>query len=160
MGPAIEAMLTMRPAFRSMKYGVIALHVRKTDFVLTVKVQSQSSSVLFVNGMPGGPAAPALLTRIATSAPSRAMASTMPRPIPLPPPVTTATLPSSRMKSPLRSIVGAPEAHMTAHQIGRRNWFGRSDLEGFVHRGSTKRDHSPGRDRRLRRDVAAPHAVR
>src|SRR5712664_3714092 len=151
MGPAIEAMLTMRPAFRSMKYGVIALQVRKTDFVLTVKVRSQSSSVLFVNGMPGGPAAPALLTRmsilpnvsrvrstivltsaalvtsvfmartlrpspltspatfsafstwmsgIATSAPSRAIASTMPRPIPLPPPVTTATLPSSRMKSP------------------------------------------------------------
>src|SRR5881296_594552 len=151
MGPAIDAMLTMRPAFRSMKYGVIALHVRKTDLVLTVKVRSQSSSVLFVNGMPGGPAAPALLTRmsilpnvsrvrstivltsaalvtsvfmartlrpspltspatfsafstwmsgIATSAPSRAIASTMPRPIPLPPPVTTATLPSSRMKSP------------------------------------------------------------
>src|SRR6266849_1129362 len=151
MGPAIEAMLTMRPAFRSMKYGVIALQVRKTDFVLTVKVRSQSSSLLFVNGMPGGPAAPALLTRmsilpnvsrvrstivltsaalvtsvfmartlrpspltspatfsafstwmsgIATSAPSRAIASTMPRPIPLPPPVTTATLPSSRMKSP------------------------------------------------------------
>src|SRR5436309_1398077 len=64
MGPAIDAMLTMRPAFRSMKYGVIALHVRKTDLVLTVKVRSQSSSVLFVNGMPGGPAAPALLTRM------------------------------------------------------------------------------------------------
>src|SRR6266545_4038721 len=141
MGPAIEAMLTMRPAFRSMKYGVIALHVRKTDFVLTVKVRSQSSSVLFVNGMPGGPAAPALLTRM----------SILPN---------VSRVPSSRMKSPLRSIVGAPEAHMTAHQLRRRNWFGRSDLEGFVHRGSTKRDHSPGRDRRLRRDVAAPHAVR
>src|SRR5437899_7441037 len=151
MGPAIEAMLTMRPALRSMKCGVIALHVRKTDFVLTAKVRSQSSSVLFVNGMPGGPAAPALLTRmsilpndsrvrstivltsaalvtsvfmartlrpspltspatfsalstwmsgIAMSAPSRAIASTMPRPIPLPPPVTTATLPASRMETP------------------------------------------------------------
>src|SRR5213594_4347519 len=151
MGPAIEAMLTMRPALRSMKCGVIALHVRKTDFVLTAKVRSQSSSVLFVNGIPGGPAAPALLTRmsilpndsrvrstivftsaalvtsvfiartlrpspltspatfsalstwmsgIAMSAPSRAIASTMPRPIPLPPPVTTATLPASRMETP------------------------------------------------------------
>src|SRR5438445_5877436 len=151
MGPAIEAMLTMRPAFRSMKCGVIALHVRKTDFVLTAKVRSQSSSVLFVNGIPGGPAAPALLTRMsilpndsrvrstivltsaalvtsvfmartlrpspltspatfsafstwmsgmAMSAPSRAIASTMPRPIPLPPPVTTATLPASRMETP------------------------------------------------------------
>src|SRR3989454_933119 len=57
-------MFTMRPALRSMKCGVIALHVRKTDFVLTAKVRSQSSSVLFVNGMPGGPAAPALLTRM------------------------------------------------------------------------------------------------
>src|SRR5262245_7671513 len=57
-------MLTMRPALRSMKCGVIALHVRNTDFVLTAKVRSQSSSVLFVNGMPGGPAAPALFTRM------------------------------------------------------------------------------------------------
>src|SRR5256884_3596899 len=64
MGPAIEAMFTMRPALRSMKCGVIALHVRKTDFVLTANVRSQSSSVLFVNGIPGGPAAPALLTRM------------------------------------------------------------------------------------------------
>src|SRR5215471_5234089 len=64
IGPAIEAMFTMRPAFRSMKCGVIALHVRNTDFVLTANVRSQSSSVLFVNGMPGGPAAPALLTRM------------------------------------------------------------------------------------------------
>ena len=126
----------------------MALHVRKTDFVLTAKVLSQSSSVLLVNGMPGGAAIPALLTRmsilpntsrvrstiiftsaelvtslfiandlrprpfttsavfsalrtwisgIATSAPSRAMAITMPRPMPLPPPVTTATFPASRM---------------------------------------------------------------
>src|SRR5499425_2792877 len=57
-------MFTIRPALRSMKGGVIALHVRKTDFVLTAKVRSQSSSVLFVNGIPGGPAAPALLTRM------------------------------------------------------------------------------------------------
>src|SRR5437870_2672997 len=64
MGPAIEAMLTIRPAFRSMKWGVIALHVRKTDFVLTAKVRSQSSSVLLVKGIPGGPASPALLTRM------------------------------------------------------------------------------------------------
>src|SRR5262245_46205313 len=144
-------MFTMRPALRSMKCGVIALQVRKTDLVLTANVRSQSSSVLLVKGMPGGPAAPALLTRmsilpnasrvrstivltsaalvtsvfmattlrpspltspatfsalstwmsgIATSAPSRASASTMPRPIPLPPPVTTATLPASRMETP------------------------------------------------------------
>src|SRR5437667_8843699 len=178
MGPAIEAMLTMRPALRSMKCGVIALHVRKTDFVLTAKVRSQSSSVLFVNGIPGGPAAPALLTRMSilpnvsrvrstmaltsaalvtsvfmartlrpsplaspatfsafntwmsgmtTSAPSRAIASTIPRPMPLPPPVTTATLPAIRMQisffaspessrtararraAPTSSIIGAPE---------------------------------------------------
>ena len=147
-GPAMDAMLMMRPALRSMKYGAMALHVRKTDFVLTAKVLSQSSSVLLVNGMPGGAAIPALLTRmsilpntsrvrstiiftsaelvtslfiakdlrprpftssavfsalstwisgIATSAPSRAMAITMPRPMPLPPPVTTATFPASRM---------------------------------------------------------------
>ena len=145
-------MLMMRPALRSMKCGATALQVRKTDFVLTAKVRSQSSSVLLVNGMPGGDAEPALLTRMsilpsasrtrstialtsaelvtsvfivmtlrpssltsaptfsafstwmsgmATSAPSRAIASTIPRPIPLPPPVTTATLPASRIEVPL-----------------------------------------------------------
>ena len=60
----MDAMLMIRPALRSMKYGAIALHVRKTDFVLTANVRSQSSSVLFVNGMPGVDPAPALLTRI------------------------------------------------------------------------------------------------
>src|SRR5215831_2193751 len=181
-------MFTMRPALRSMKCDVIALHVRKTDLVLTAKVRSQSSSVLFVNGMPGGPAAPALLTRmsilpndsrvrstivltsaalvtsvfmattlrpspltspatfsalstwmsgIAISAPSRASASTMPRPIPLPPPVTTATLPASRMETP--SIYNrCPGGPMTAHQLRSRNWFGRNDLDGFVHRSWLK----------------------
>src|SRR5262247_3984923 len=186
-------MFTMRPALRSMKCGVIALQVRKTDLVLTANVRSQSSSVLLVKGMPGGPAAPALLTRMsilpsasrtrstiaftsaalvtsvfiamtlrpspftsaatfsafstwisgmAMSAPSRAMASTIPRPIPLPPPVTTATLPASRIESPSiynpRSIIGAPEGPMTAHQLRSRNWFGRNDLDGFVHRSWLK----------------------
>src|SRR5262244_3528433 len=181
-------MFTMRPALRSMKCDVIALHVRKTDLVLTAKVRSQSSSVLFVNGIPGGPAAPALLTRMsilpndsrvrstivltsaalvtsvfmattlrpspltspatfsalrtwlsgmAISAPSRASASTMPRPIPLPPPVTTATLPASRMETPSinNPCSGGP---MTAHQLRSRNWFGRNDLDGFVHRSWLK----------------------
>ena len=40
------------------------------------------------------------MSGMATSPPSRASASTMPRPIPLPPPVTTATLPASRMETP------------------------------------------------------------
>src|SRR5437660_970491 len=57
-------MLMIRPAFRSMKYGTTALEVRKTDFVLTAKVRSQSSSVLFVKGKPGGDAMPALFTRM------------------------------------------------------------------------------------------------
>src|SRR5438876_372305 len=129
--------------------GAMDLHARNTDFVFTAKVRSQSSSVLFVNGMPGVDPAPALFTRmsilphasrvrstialtsaalvtsvfiattlrpsaltsvatfsacstwmsaIAMSAPSRAIASTIPRPMPLPPPVTTATLPASRMR--------------------------------------------------------------
>src|SRR5438876_7898831 len=63
-GPAIEAMLMIRPAFRSMKYGATALQVRKTDFVLTANVRSQSSSVLLVKGSPGGDAMPALFTRM------------------------------------------------------------------------------------------------
>jgi hypothetical protein len=159
----MEAMLTMRPALRSMKYGATALHVRKMDLVLTAKARSQSSSVLLVKGMPGGAAMPALLTRmsslpivsrtrstialtsaelvtsvfiamtlrpsaftssatfsafstwmsgIAMSAPSRAIASTMPRPMPLPPPVTTATLPANRMRSPF--------AARTSRQVFRR----------------------------------------
>src|SRR3989475_5456668 len=40
------------------------LHARNTDFVFTAKVRSQSSSVLFVNGMPGVDPAPALFTRM------------------------------------------------------------------------------------------------
>src|SRR2546425_631816 len=188
-GPAIDAMLMMRPALRSRKYGVMALQVRNTDFVLTAKVRSQSSSVLFVNGIPGGEAMPALFTRtstrpstsrvrstisftsdvlvtshfmdrtlrpsaftssavfsalrtwmsgIAMSAPSFAIASTMPRPMPLPPPVTIATFPSSRAMHTSVDIIGAPEGHMTTHSLRSRNWFGRMDLDGFAHRSWLK----------------------
>src|SRR3989441_2190995 len=188
-GPAIDAMLMMRPALRSRKYGVMALQVRNTDFVLTAKVRSQSSSVLFVNGIPGGEAMPALFTRtstrpstsrvrstisftsdvlvtshfmdrtlrpsaftssavfsalrtwmsgIAMSAPSFAIASTMPRPMPLPPPVTIATFPSSRAMHASVDIIGAPEGHMTTHTLRSRNWFGRMDLDGFATRSWLK----------------------
>ena len=34
-GPAMEAILMMRPAFRSMKYGAMALEVRNTDLRFT-----------------------------------------------------------------------------------------------------------------------------
>src|SRR2546422_6115802 len=185
----IDAMLMMRPALRSRKYGVMALQVRNTDFVLTAKVRSQSSSVLFVNGIPGGEAMPALFTRtstrpstscvrstisftsdvlvtshfmdrtlrasaftssavfsalrtwmsgIAMSAPSFAIASTMPCPMPLPPPVTIATFPSSRAMHTSVDIIGAPEGHMTTHSLRSRNWFGRMDLDGFAHRSWLK----------------------
>src|SRR5919108_580676 len=188
-GPAIDAMLMMRPALRSKKYDATALHVRKTDFVLTAKARSQSSSVLFVNGMPGGDAMPALFTRmsmrpstsrvrstisftsallvtshfmastrrpsaftssavfsalstwmsgIAMSAPSFAIASTMPRPMPRPPPVTIATFPSSRAMHSSVDIIGASEGHMTTHHLRSRNWFGRMDLDGFAHRSWLK----------------------
>src|SRR5262249_2986174 len=63
-GPAIDAILMIRPALRWMKYGTTALEVRKTDFVLTAKVRSQSSSVLLVKGRPGADAMPALFTRM------------------------------------------------------------------------------------------------
>src|SRR5947209_79678 len=182
-------MLTMRPAFRSMKWGVIALHVRNTDLVFTAKVRSQSSSVLLVNGMPGGDAMPALFTStsmrpstsrvrstisltsevlvtshfiastrrpsaftssaafsalstwmsgIAMSAPSFAIASAMPRPMPLPPPVTIATFPSSRAMHSSVDIISAPEGHMTTHTLRSRNWFGRMDLDGFATRSWLK----------------------
>src|SRR5213594_1652964 len=185
----MDAMLMMRPALRSRKYGVTALDVKKTDFVLTANARSQSSSVLFVNGMPGGEAMPALFTRtsmrpstsrvrstisftsallvtshfmastrrpsaftssavfsalrtwmsgIAMSAPSLAIASTMPRPMPLPPPVTIATFPSSRAMHTSVDIIGVPEGHMTTHSLRSRNWFGRMDLDGFAHRSWLK----------------------
>src|SRR5438874_9493919 len=188
-GPAMDAMLMMRPALRSKKYGATALDVRKTDFVLTANARSQSSSVLFVNGMPGGEAMPALFTRtsmrpstsrvrstisftsallvtshfmastrrpsaftssavfsalrtwmsgIAMSAPSLAIASTMPRPMPLPPPVTIATFPSSRPMHSSVDIIGASEGHMTTHRLRSRNWFGRMDLDGFANRSWLK----------------------
>src|SRR5256885_2228416 len=78
------------------------------------------------------------MSGITTSAPSRAIARAMPRPMPLPPPVTTATLPASRMRSSRRSIIDAPEGHMTAHPLRSRNWFGRTDLDGFAHRSWLK----------------------
>src|SRR5205823_2311301 len=96
-------MLMIRPAFRSMKWGAMALQVRKTDLVFTANVRSQSSSVLLVNGMPGG-----------------------------------AALPASRMRSSRRTIIDAPEGHMTAHPLRSRNWFGRADLDGFAHRSWLK----------------------
>src|SRR5213083_1651692 len=185
----MDAMLMMRPALRSRKYGVTALQVRNTDLVFTAKVRSQSSSVLLVNGMPGGEAMPALFTRtsmrpstsrvrstisltsallvtshfmastrrpsaftssaafsalrtwmsgIAMSAPSLAIASTMPRPMPLPPPVTIATFPSSRPMHSSVDIIGASEGHMTTHRLRSRNWFGRMDLDGFANRSWLK----------------------
>src|SRR5213594_1546922 len=185
----MDAMLMMRPALRSRKYGVTALDVKKTDFVLTANARSQSSSVLFVNGMPGGDAMPALFTRmsirpstsrvrstisftsallvtshfmasarrpsaltssavfsalstwmsgIAMSAPSFAIASTMPCPMPLPPPVTIATFPSSRAMHTSVDIIGVPDGHMTTHSLRSRNWFGRMDLDGFAHRSWLK----------------------
>src|SRR5947209_2917546 len=185
----MDAMLMMRPALRSRKYGVTALQVRNTDFVFTANVRSQSSSVLFMNGMPGGEAMPALFTStstrpstsrvrstisftsallvtshfmastprpsaftsvavfsalrtwmsgIAMSAPSLAIASTMPRPMPLPPPVTIATFPSSRPMHSSVDIIGASEGHMTTHRLRSRNWFGRMDLDGFANRSWLK----------------------
>src|SRR5213080_740913 len=185
----MDAMLMMRPALRSRKYGVTALQVRNTDFVFTANVRSQSSSVLFMNGMPGGEAIPALFTStsmrpstsrvrstmsftsallvtshfiartlrpsafassavfsalrtwmsgIAMSAPSFAIASAMPRPMPLPPPVTIATFPSSRAMHSSVDIISAPEGHMTTHTLRSRNWFGRMDLDGFATRSWLK----------------------
>src|SRR3989454_9301199 len=185
----MDAMLMMRPALRSRKYGVTALQVRNTDFVFTANVRSQSSSVLFMNGMPGGEAIPALFTStsmrpstsrvrstmsftsallvtshfiartlrpsafassavfsalrawmsgIAMSAPSFAIARTMPRPMPLPPPVTSATFPSSRAMHSSVDIIGVSEGHMTTHTLRSRNWFGRMDLDGFATRSWLK----------------------
>src|SRR5438128_10590298 len=62
IGPAIEAMLMMRPLLRSIMCAATALLTRKTDLVLTAKVLSQSSSVLLVKGRPGVDAMPALFT--------------------------------------------------------------------------------------------------
>ena len=74
-GPAIEAILMMRPALRSMKYGAMALQMRNTDLRLTAKVRSQSSSVFTVKGMPGGEAIPALFTRMSIRPSSALMRS-------------------------------------------------------------------------------------
>src|SRR6266702_2483420 len=185
----MDAMLMMRPALRSRKYGVTALQVRNTDFVFTANVRSQSSSVLYMSGMPCGEAIPALFTStsmrpstsrvrstmsftsallvtshfiartlrpsafassavfsalrtwmsgIAMSAPSFAIARTMPRPMPLPPPVTIATFPSSRAMHASVDIIGVSEGHMTTHTLRSRNWFGRMDLDGFATRSWLK----------------------
>src|SRR3989442_3925542 len=64
MGPAIDAMLMMRPLFPSIRYGAIALQVRNTDLVFTANARAQASSVLLVQGIPAHAAAPALLARM------------------------------------------------------------------------------------------------
>src|SRR2546428_1897355 len=75
------------------------------------------------------------MSGIAMSAPSRAIASTMPRPMPLPPPVTIATLPVSRIGFLRFSIIRpSQEGPMTPRPLRSRNWFGRRDLDGFAHR--------------------------
>src|SRR5512138_294521 len=78
------------------------------------------------------------MSGMAMSAPSFAMVSTMPRPMPLPPPVTIATLPWSRAMETSVDIIGASEGHMTTHRLRSRNWFGRQDLDGFAHRSWLK----------------------
>src|SRR5215813_11093555 len=75
---------------------------------------------------------------MAMSAPSFAIARTMPRPMPLPPPVTMATFPSSRAMHSSVDIIGASEGHMTTQRLRSRNWFGRMDLDGFAHRSWLK----------------------
>src|SRR5262244_1172122 len=75
---------------------------------------------------------------MAMSAPSFAIARTMPRPIPLPPPVTMATFPCSRAMHSSVDIIGASEGHMTTQRLRSRNWFGRMDLDGFAHRSWLK----------------------
>src|SRR5215468_9470262 len=62
----------------------------------------------------------------------------MPRPMPLPPPVTMATFPSSRAMQSSVDIIGVSEGHMTTHRLRSRNWFGRQDLDGFAHRSWLK----------------------
>src|SRR5881296_3351552 len=79
------------------------------------------------------------MSGIAMSAPSRAIASTMPRPMPLPPPVTIATLPASRIHALRFSIIRPRRrAPMTPRPLRSRNWFGRRDLDGFAHRSWLK----------------------
>src|SRR5688572_29904340 len=209
----MDAMLMIRPAFRSMKYGATDLHVRNTDLVLTAKARSQSSSVLFVNGMPGGAAMPALLTRmsmrpsvsrvrstidltsallvtsvfmastlrpsaftssatfsafstwmsgIAMSAPSLAMARTIPRPMPLPPPVTTATFPASRIAvsscrynralEGTHDITRTQKPQLVRPQGSRRLQSPRVDEGGGVQRPRLRR---PARRRHLQFVVGA-----
>src|SRR5215831_11421763 len=75
---------------------------------------------------------------MAMSAPSFSIARTMPRPIPLPPPVTMATFPCSRAIHSSVDIIGASEGHMTTQRLRSRNWFGRMDLDGFAHRSWLK----------------------
>src|SRR5262244_807299 len=77
---------------------------------------------------------------MAMSAPSFAIARTMPRPIPLPPPVTMATFPCSRAIHSSVDIIGASEGHMTTQRLRSRNWFGRMDLDGFAHRAWLKNE--------------------
>src|SRR5262245_28314117 len=77
---------------------------------------------------------------MAMSAPSFAIARTMPRPIPLPPPVTMATFPCSRAMHSSVDIIGASEGHMTTQRLRSRNWFGRMDLDGFAHRAWLKNE--------------------
>src|SRR5881296_3711520 len=150
----MDAMLMMRPALRSRKYGVTALQVRNTDFVFTSRVRSTMSftSALLVTShfiartlRPSAFASSAVfsalrtwMSGIAMSAPSFAIARTMPRPMPLPPPVTIATFPSSRAMHSSVDIIGVSEGHMTTHTLRSRNWFGRMDLDGFATRSWLK----------------------
>src|SRR5262249_48190539 len=78
------------------------------------------------------------MSGMAMSAPSFAIARTMPRPIPLPPPVTMATFPCSRAIHSSVDIIGPSAGHMTTQRLRSRNWFGRMDLDGFAHRSWLK----------------------
>src|SRR5438093_451088 len=132
--PALFTRTSMRPStsrVRSTISFTSALLVTSHFMASTRRPSAFTSSAVFS-------ALRTWMSGIAMSAPSLAIASTMPRPMPLPPPVTIATFPSSRPMHSSVDIIGASEGHMTTHRLRSRNWFGRMDLDGFANRSWLK----------------------
>src|SRR5881392_430315 len=128
--PALFTRTSMRPStsrVRSTISFTSALLVTSHFMASTRRPSAFTSSAVFS-------ALRTWMSGIAMSAPSLAIARTMPRPMPLPPPVTIATFPSNRPMHSSVDIIGASEGHMTTHRLRSRNWFGRMDLDGFANR--------------------------
>src|SRR6185503_12927221 len=134
--PALFTRMSMRPSsplMRSKAAPISALLVTSQRMLIALRPSAWTCRATCA-------AFPSWISGMAMSAPSFAMHMTMPSPIPAPPPVTTATLPSSLICRRLYNVALPHSRRPSMSDVALRshNWFGRKDLDEFAHRSWIK----------------------